>query len=175
VPQNDLEAYIWSSLAAAQGHKDAAQNRDIYASRMSRAEIAEGQRRAAAFVPRIEKQGSSSDNSTSSENPTATGTGFFITDDGYLISNNHVVKDATQVRLVTSAGLISAKVVQVDAANDFALLKAEGRFVPLPISPSRTAHLGSTCGHSRLSQYRFARLRAQVDQGRNQQPLRRPR
>jgi hypothetical protein len=34
-----------------------------------------------------------------------TGTVFFITDDGYLISNYHVVKDATKVRLLTSAGL----------------------------------------------------------------------
>jgi S1-C subfamily serine protease len=42
---------------------------------------------------------------------------FFITDDGYLISNYHVVKDATKVRLLTSAGLIDAKVVQVDAAK----------------------------------------------------------
>jgi hypothetical protein len=41
------------------------------------------------------------------------GTGFFITDDGYLISNYHVVKDATKVRLLTSVGLIDAKVVQV--------------------------------------------------------------
>ncbi|HAO78878.1 MAG TPA: hypothetical protein DCQ92_07875 [Verrucomicrobia subdivision 3 bacterium] len=50
-------------------------------------------------------------------------------DDGYLISNYHVVKDATKVRLLTSAGLIDAKVVQVNVANDLALLKAnaEGR------------------------------------------------
>jgi S1-C subfamily serine protease len=39
-------------------------------------------------------------------------TPFFITDDGYLISNDHVLKDATKVRLLTSAGLIDAKVVQ---------------------------------------------------------------
>jgi len=45
-----------------------------------------------------------------------------------LISNYHVVKNATKVRLVTSAGLIDAKVVQVDAGNDLALLKADGRF-----------------------------------------------
>jgi S1-C subfamily serine protease len=49
-----------------------------------------------------------------------------------------VVKDATKVRLLTSAGLIDAKVVQVDAANDLALLKADGRFAPLPIAASRT-------------------------------------
>jgi S1-C subfamily serine protease len=126
--------------------KGAAQNRDLFASRMSREEIAEGQRRAAAFVPRKRKEtpGSSSDNSALPENPTATGTGFFITDDGYLISNYHVVKDATKVRLLTGAGLIDAKVVQVDAANDLALLKADGRFAPLPIAASRTGLLGGT-------------------------------
>jgi hypothetical protein len=34
-------------------------------------------------------------------------------------------------------------VFQVDAANDLALLKADGRFAPLPILPSRSAQLGS--------------------------------
>jgi hypothetical protein len=34
--------------------------------------------------------------------------------------------------------------VQVDAANDLALLKADGRFVPLPIAASRTVALGGT-------------------------------
>jgi S1-C subfamily serine protease len=61
-----------------------------------------------------------------------------------LISNYHVVKDAAKVRLLTSAGLIDAKVVQVDAANDLALLKADGRFAPLPIAASRTVNLGGT-------------------------------
>jgi S1-C subfamily serine protease len=32
----------------------------------------------------------------------------------------------------------------VDAANDLALLKANGKFSPLPIAASRTAHLGGT-------------------------------
>ena len=32
--------------------------------------------------------------------PAATDKVFFITDDGYLISNYHVVKDATKVRLL---------------------------------------------------------------------------
>ena len=144
VPQNDVEAYFWSSLAAAQDVKNATHNRDILASRMSREEIVEGQRRAAAFVPHKETSSSSSDNSVLPDNPKATGTGFFITDDGYLISNYHVVKDATKVRLLTSVGLIDAKVVLVDAANDLALLKAKGKFSSLPISPSRTAQLGGT-------------------------------
>ena len=142
VPQNYIEAYKWFNIAAAQGAGGGM--RDKLAEKMSPEQIAEGQRLSAAFVPGKDTPGSNSDNSTSPENPTATGTGFFITDDGYLITNNHVVKDATKVRLVTSAGMIDAKVVKVDAANDLALLKAEGKFAPLPIAASRTAHLGGT-------------------------------
>ena len=59
-------------------------------------------------------------------------------------ASEHVVKEAAQVRLVTSAGIIAAKVVKVDAANDLALLKAEGRFAALPVVASRAMRLGST-------------------------------
>ena len=69
---------------------------------------------------------------------------FFITADGYLISNYHVVKDSAKVRLLTGAGMVDAKVVQVDAANDLALLKTEGHFAPLPVASSRSVALGST-------------------------------
>ena len=40
--------------------------------------------------------------------------------------------------------MISAKVVKVDAANDLALLKADGQFAPLPIAASRAVKLGGT-------------------------------
>ncbi|HTX21261.1 MAG TPA: hypothetical protein VMD27_05345 [Candidatus Aquilonibacter sp.] len=40
--------------------------------------------------------------------------------------------------------MIDAKVIQVDAANDLALLKADGKYSPLPISSSRSAQLGGT-------------------------------
>lgn len=61
-----------------------------------------------------------------------------------MISNYHVVKEAAKVRLLTGAGLIDAKVVQVDAANDLALLKADGHFAPLPVISSRAVKLGGT-------------------------------
>ena len=44
--------------------------------------------------------------------------------------------------------MIDAKVVQVDAANDLALLKADGRFAPLPIAASRTGLLGGSWSSS---------------------------
>ena len=62
----------------------------------------------------------------------------------YLITNDHVIKGAAKVRLLTGAGLLDAAVVKVDAANDLALLKAVVRFAPLPIAASRTVKLGGT-------------------------------
>jgi S1-C subfamily serine protease len=107
-------------------------------------QISEAQRLAKVFRPRAEVGSQSSDSPSIVVGPKASGTAAFVTDDGYLISNEHVVRNATQVRLVTTAGLISAKVVKVDAANDLALLKAEGKFSPLPVMPSRSVKLGAT-------------------------------
>src|SRR6202142_2614570 len=141
VDKDYVEAYKWFSLAKDQGDETAKNGFSFVEQQMTPEQISEAQKLVREFKPRKE---SSSDNSTSPENPTASGSGFFITDDGYLITNNHVVKDATKIRLATSAGTIDAKVVQVDAANDLALLKADGKFSPLPIAASRSAHLGGT-------------------------------
>ena len=87
------------------------------------------------------------------------GTGFFISADGFLVTNEHVVRDAAQIRLVTSAGFISVIVVKVDAANDLALLKAEGRFAALPIAASRGVKLGgavATVGFPNIGLQGFA-------------------
>jgi TPR repeat protein len=142
VVKDYVEAGKWLNLSSAQGNEIAKQLlNDVEKLFMTRDQIAEAQRLAREFKPR---KASDSDNSASPDNPSASGTGFFITDDGYLISNNHVVEGATRVRLVTSAGLISAKVVRVDAANDLALLKAVGTFSPLPLTTSRGVKLGGT-------------------------------
>jgi len=144
VSKDYVNAYKWRLLAAAQGEDLAKKAVTALESIMTPEQIAEGQQLAREFIPRKETPNSSSDNSTSPVNPSISGTGFFITDDGYLISNYHVVKDATKIRLLTSAGLIEAKVVHVDSGNDLALLKAEGRFTSLPIAASRTVNLGGT-------------------------------
>jgi TPR repeat protein len=144
LPKDFTEAYKWFNLASAQGNEKANKGLSAIEGEMTPGQIAEAQRLAREFKPRKETPSSSFDNTTSPDSPTATGTGFFITDDGYLITNNHVVKDATKVRLVTSMGLIDAKVVRVDVANDLALLKAAGRFSPLPVAASRGVKLGGT-------------------------------
>ena len=146
VTKDYMQANKWFNLASAQGYTDAKQYLSIVERLMTPGQIAEAQELARDFKPRKAPESGTSASSEGiiASRPAGSGTGFFITDDGYLISNYHVVKDATKVRLLTGAGLIDAKVVQVDAANDLALLKADGRFAPLPIAASRTVNLGGT-------------------------------
>jgi TPR repeat protein len=146
VARDYVEAYKWWLLAAAQGDKDAEQFVPWLQKRITPEQIAEGQRLARNFRPReVPAAGAKfSDTAILQTWPESSGSGFFITDNGFLVTNAHVIKDAAQIRLVTSTGLIEAKVVKVDSANDLALLKSDGTFAALPVATSRTARLGST-------------------------------
>jgi S1-C subfamily serine protease len=146
VPKDYVEGYKWVVLAAAQGIEGAKTAINILENEMSREQIAEGQKLARNFKPRKVPSAGSDSSSTGimQSRPEASGTGFFITEDGYLITNEHVAGSEAQVRLVTSVGLISAKVIKVDSANDLALLKAEGKFAALPVATSRAVKLGGT-------------------------------
>ncbi|HTV36009.1 MAG TPA: Do family serine endopeptidase [Xanthobacteraceae bacterium] len=55
---------------------------------------------------------------------TGEGSGFFISSDGYVVTNNHVVDDAKTVQVTTTDGdIYTAKVVGTDPRSDLALLK----------------------------------------------------
>jgi hypothetical protein len=146
VVKDEVEAYKWVLLAAAQGFEPSKELVSSLERRLSRDEIREGQARARAFKPRsvLEFETSSQPRSPAELQAAASGTGFFITEDGYLVTAAHVVWGATQVRVSTNAGVVVARIVRVDGANDLALLKAEGRFLPLPLTSSRTVKLGAT-------------------------------
>ena len=146
VAKNYVEAYKWGLLASLKGDANAKELVRFLEERMTREQVAEGQELARRFRPR-EVAVAKADRSgvgIMETHPECSGTGFFISEDGYLITNDHVVQNGLQVRLVTEAGLISARVVKVDVANDLALLKAEGKFAPLPVVSSRAMKMGST-------------------------------
>jgi serine protease Do len=55
------------------------------------------------------------------------GSGFFISADGYIVTNNHVVDHAVKVEVLTDSGAtFDAKVVGTDAESDLALIKVDG-------------------------------------------------
>jgi serine protease Do len=57
---------------------------------------------------------------------TVQGTGFFISTDGYAITNNHLVENGTKVKVFTIQGdEYSAKIIGTDPRTDVALIKIE--------------------------------------------------
>lgn len=63
--------------------------------------------------------------------PAGTGTGFFITTDGYMVTNYHVIADAENLSVITWEDLeYPARVVGFDSSNDVAVLKIEAQNLP---------------------------------------------
>ncbi|TJW02030.1 MAG: Do family serine endopeptidase [Mesorhizobium sp.] len=59
--------------------------------------------------------------------PVAQGSGFFISDDGYLVTNNHVVEEGSAFTVVMNDGKeLDAKLIGTDPRTDLAVLKVEG-------------------------------------------------
>lgn len=62
---------------------------------------------------------------------TATGSGFILTADGYVVTNYHVIENATKVEVTTSESKsYPAKIVGFDAAHDVAVLKVDKLGLP---------------------------------------------
>lgn len=61
----------------------------------------------------------------------ASGSGVIITDDGYIVTNNHVVENADKVEITLNDNLsYSAKVIGTDPSTDLALLKINEKNLP---------------------------------------------
>ncbi|WP_048649138.1 Do family serine endopeptidase [Nitratireductor soli] len=58
--------------------------------------------------------------------PVSQGSGFFISEDGYLVTNNHVVEGGSEFTVVMDDGAeISAKLIGTDPRTDLAVLKVD--------------------------------------------------
>ena len=56
-----------------------------------------------------------------------TGSGVLISSDGYIITNNHVIDNASEIEItLNNKKVYKAKLIGADASNDIALLKIEG-------------------------------------------------
>jgi len=77
-------------------------------------------------------------------NAEAQGSGFFISADGYVVTNNHVVDHASEVQVTMDDGrALDAKVVGTDPKTDLALLKVKegGNFPYVPFA-TKTPRVG---------------------------------
>ena len=74
------------------------------------------------------------------------GSGVIISPDGYIVTNNHVVDGATDVRVTMSdRRILPAKVVGTDPLTDLAVIKVDGKNLPnAPWGDSTKLHPGQT-------------------------------
>jgi len=59
--------------------------------------------------------------------PAASGSGFYITSSGYILTNNHVIEGCRKVTLSHNGQEVSANVIATDSKNDLAILKTNVR------------------------------------------------
>ena len=126
VPQNYVAAYMWFSLAAAQGYSNAPRDRDIIRRMMTPAQVAEAQKAAAEWRPKKPNAAlaEATPRSHSAEKPNSaatSGTAFFVSSDGRMLTNAHVVQKCQQIRVAGA----SARLLARDGVNDLALLASD--------------------------------------------------
>jgi serine protease Do len=95
----------------------------------------------------ISKERTSQRTNTTVQREVGGGTAFFVSSDGLLMTNKHVVADeGAQYTVVLSDGRkLSATVVGLDGSDDIALLRVQGtNFPALSIATSDTVDLGQT-------------------------------
>jgi serine protease Do len=74
---------------------------------------------------------------------TGQGSGFFITADGYAVTNNHVVQNAETVQVTADDGKpYTAKVIGTDSRTDLALIKVDGKDFPYVKLADTTPRIG---------------------------------
>ncbi len=76
-------------------------------------------------------------------NATSSGTGFAVTDTGYIITNNHVVEKAETITVTDYNGnTYTAKKVGSEPENDVAVIKIDTDTVPAPLGLSSSLNVG---------------------------------
>ena len=74
------------------------------------------------------------------------GSGFIIDDDGYIVTNNHVVAEADEIKVRLADGKeFDAEVIGRDSKTDLALIKIKGArdLKPLPLGDSENLKVGT--------------------------------
>jgi serine protease Do len=74
----------------------------------------------------------------------ALGSGVLVSADGYILTNNHVIENATSIKvLLSDTRTFTAKVVGADPQTDVAVVKIEGKDLPTAsLGDSSTLHVG---------------------------------
>jgi TPR repeat protein len=142
VIEDYIEAYKWLLLAGMNG-KDVSQQKVYLQNRMALEQIALAQQKAKEFVATRENT-SKKDKESISSGLTVSGTGFFISKEGYLLTASHVVQNAATIQVFWQGKTLLAQKVFSDKEHDLAVLKVQGTdsFPALPLLGSSEVKTG---------------------------------
>ena len=63
-----------------------------------------------------------------------TGSGVIVSPDGFIITNNHVIEDATKIEVTTNDNVrYEAELIGTDPYTDIAVLKSRAKKASLPL------------------------------------------
>jgi uncharacterized protein len=130
VRQDYVSAHMWYNLAAAKGENDAEKHRDFAAAQMTPAQLAEAQKRAAEWRPKMANapptQVAPAPRAAKESDPEEfSGSAFFVSKDGKALTNAHVVQQCQQISVNTDGHSHDARVLARDDKNDLALLATD--------------------------------------------------
>lgn len=135
VERDLVEAYKWANIAAAKGGANEIAQRDALGAKLSGEEVQEGQSRASSFKPISLMSPAARPKMSPPEFQGVDGvvSGFFVSNDGYLITSSPLLAKARRVRVFAAGKPMDAVVVRYDAESEIALVKiaAETAFVPV--------------------------------------------
>jgi len=72
------------------------------------------------------------------------GSGVIVTSDGYIVTNNHVIEDASEIEVILNDNRkYKAKVIGTDPSTDIAVIKIDATSLqPVPLGNSDDIHIG---------------------------------
>jgi TPR repeat protein len=125
-----VAAYAWYNIAAAGGYEKAKQNLARVEGGLAPEQLREAQMLSREWAPgkpmvtnSTNKSSSPTKTRSSVLNLASMGTGFYISRDGYVLTNHHVVERCDEIRVPAESAV--GKSVVADQANDLAILKLD--------------------------------------------------
>ena len=80
----------------------------------------------------------------STQTALSTGTGFFISAEGHLLTSHHLIANGRRIEVRTQKGNFPAELIKADPGNDLALLRIKTESTPLRLSALPSARLGQS-------------------------------
>lgn len=141
VSKNNIKSYMWLTLALANGDESVNKLIDKLEKEMTPQQIIQSHSLARSWRPGTLRASSKPSTSPKEHAIQHLGTGFFVSSEGHILTNYHVVKSCVQVQSRSYGRLQS---IAQDQRNDLALLKTDSPPKGVSIFRERSIKHGNT-------------------------------